>query len=71
MKSNSVAYSIANWRASHDSLAVADREPRLQTVEILVGGETRRGEAQLIRRRNVFGVVDDDELALGRWPAQY
>ena len=65
MKSNSVAYSIANWRASHEFVGVADREPRLQAVEILVGGETRRGEAQLIRRRSVLGVVDEDEFAPG------
>ncbi len=37
----------------------------MQTVEILLGGEARRGETQLIRRRNVLGVVDDDELASG------
>ena len=45
--------------------AVSDREPRLKTIDALVGGEARRGEAQLIRRRNVLGVVDDNEFAPG------
>ena len=45
--------------------AVSDREPRLKTIDALVGGEARRGQAQLIRRRNVLGVVDDNEFAPG------
>ena len=34
----------------------------LQTIYALIGGEARRGKAQLVRRRSVFCVVYDEKL---------
>jgi len=41
---------------------IPDSETSLETIQIFVGGETRRSKAQLIGGWGVFGVVNDDQF---------
>ncbi len=69
MRSNSAAYSREKRRESQESLGVAHRQAGLKAIDRRVGGEPRRREPKLSRRRNVLGVIDDQQFAARLRPA--
>src|SRR3990172_9010822 len=63
-KSNSMAYSAANWRGSQFSARVVKGKAGLQAGDLGgSGGKQRGGMQQLPRLGDILGIEDGDEIA--------